>query len=142
MIAEAEGAVHGRDKEAVHFHEVGAVDSIVDVAAIAFCLDALGYEEVIVPLVYEGFGTVRCQHGVIPVPVPAVTEIAKRYSIGFHPMGLPGEFVTPTGAAVIAAVRTDTALPERYRIVSIGVGAGKRSYDGPGVLRAMVIEET
>ena len=141
ILAEAEGKVHGKPPEEVHFHEVGAVDSIVDIAAASICLDVLSPEEVIVPVLFEGYGTVRCQHGVIPVPVPAVTAVMECARIPLHPMGLPGEFVTPTGAAIAAALVTGRKLPDRYRIRKVGVGAGKRVYDGPGILRAMWIEE-
>lgn len=141
ILAEAEGKVHGKPPEEVHFHEVGAVDSIVDIAAASICLDVLSPEEVIVPVLFEGYGTVRCQHGVIPVPVPAVTAVMERARIPLHPMGLPGEFVTPTGAAIAAALCTGRKLPDRYRIRKVGIGAGKRVYDGPGILRAMWIEE-
>ena len=139
VIAEAEAAVHGTTVEEVHFHEVGAVDSIIDVAAIGVCLDDLGITDVITPVIYEGQGTVRCQHGILPVPVPAVAEIVSKHGIKLHRMALEGEFVTPTGAAVVAAVTTGTELPETYEIKKIGVGAGKRVYDGPGMLRAMLI---
>lgn len=141
VIAEAEAKVHGTTVEEVHFHEVGAVDSIIDVAAMGICLDDLGVTEVITPVIYEGEGTVRTQHGILPVPVPAVAEIVSRYELPLHRMGLPGEFVTPTGAAAVAALTTGKTLPETYEIRRIGVGAGKRVYDGPGILRAMLIEE-
>ena len=116
------------------------MDSIVDVAAIAVCMDDLGAEEILTPVIYEGEGIVRCQHGILPVPVPAVTEILRRSGIRLHRMGISGEFVTPTGAAAVAAMTTGTTLPESYRIKGIGIGAGKRTYEGPGILRVMWIE--
>lgn len=140
VLAEAEATVHGTTVEEVHFHEVGAVDSIIDIAAIGICLDDLSITDVITPVIYEGQGTVRCQHGILPVPVPAVAEIVSRYQIRLHRMELAGEFVTPTGAATVAAITTGDALPKEYRILKTGIGAGKRVYDGPGVLRAMLIE--
>lgn len=139
-VAEAEATVHETTVEEVHFHEVGAVDSIVDVAAIAVCLDELGIEEIIPSVIYEGQGTVRCQHGILPVPVPAVTEILRRSGLKMHVMPVNGEFITPTGAAVLAAMSTKRELPESYEIKRIGVGAGKRVYEGSGVLRVMLIE--
>ncbi|MBQ7506991.1 MAG: LarC family nickel insertion protein [Lachnospiraceae bacterium] len=141
IVAGAEGFVHGRPKEEVHFHEVGAVDSIVDIAAAAVCLNDLGFSKAIVSVLYEGFGTVRCQHGVLPVPVPAVARIVSEHGLLLHPMGLEGEFVTPTGAAIAASLSDGRRLPERYTIEKIGIGAGKRVYDGPGILRAMKIRE-
>lgn len=84
VLAEAEAKAHGKAIEEVHFHEVGAVDSIVDIAAVSICLDNLNITEVIVPELYEGRGTVRCQHGIIPVPVPAVVNIVGRHGIALH----------------------------------------------------------
>ena len=145
IVAEAEAKVHGRPLEEVHFHEVGAIDSIVDIIAIAVCYEDLRKKEnltgVIVPVLYEGRGTVRCQHGVLPVPVPAVTAIAERYGLRFHQIPDEGEFVTPTGAAAVAALATTRDLPEQYVIRRIGTGAGKRAYRRAGVVRAMILEE-
>jgi len=141
IIADAEAKAHGLPKEEVHFHEVGAIDSIVDIAAVAVCLDSLGIDEVIVPVLYEGTGTVRCQHGVLPIPVPAVTNIVNAHHLNLHVTNTKGEFVTPTGAAIVAAIRTSDALPEHFKIVKTGIGAGKRNYERPSLLRAMLIEE-
>ena len=141
VLAEAEAKVHGESMEQVHFHEVGAVDSIVDIVAAAVCLDSLQIEEVIVPMLSEGQGTVCCQHGILPIPVPAVTQIIRTYGIAIHRLQVQGELFTPTGAAIVAAIRTGEELPEAYRILQIGMGAGKREYETPGILRAMLIEE-
>ena len=81
ILAEAESKAHNKPKNEVHFHEVGAVDSIVDIVALAVCFDNLGIDNVIVPEMCEGTGTVRCQHGVLPVPVPAVSNIAAAYKL-------------------------------------------------------------
>lgn len=140
VLGEAEAKAHGESPETVHFHEVGAVDSIVDIAAAAVCLDDLDITEVIVPKLCEGTGTVRCAHGILPVPVPAVTNIVSEYQIALEPTGVFGELITPTGAAIAAAIRTDEKLPETFRIKKIGLGAGKRSYERPSILRAMLIE--
>ncbi len=140
ILAEAEGTVHGQSPEEVHFHEVGAVDSIVDITAAAVCMDDLGVPDVIITGISEGSGTVRTQHGILPVPVPAVTAIASAHSIPLHFTGLHGEFVTPTGAAIAAAIRTGDALPPHFRICGTGIGAGKRKYELPGMLRIMRIE--
>lgn len=140
ILAEAEAKAHGVPVDEVHFHEVGAVDSIVDILAVAVCLDNLDIENVIVPELYEGHGSIRCQHGVIPVPVPAVVNIVKEHGISLHMTSTEGELVTPTGAAIVAAVATSTKLPEHFTIQKIGLGAGKREYDRQGILRAMLIE--
>lgn len=141
ILAQAEAKAHGVSPQEVHFHEVGAVDAIVDVIAIAVCLDNLKIEEVIVPVLYEGSGHVRCQHGVIPVPVPAVQAIAGTHGLPLHITGRQGELVTPTGAAAIAAMRTGDRLPESFTIRKTGIGAGKRAYEIPSMVRAMLISE-
>lgn len=140
VIAEAEGKAHAVAKENVHFHEVGAIDSIVDIVAIAVCFDSLGVDEVIVPELCEGRGTVRCQHGVLPVPVPATANIMQKYGLNVRLLPVQGEFVTPTGAAAVAALATSDVLPEQFKIKAIGLGAGKRQYERPSILRAMLIE--
>lgn len=140
ILAKAEAKAHGVPLEQVHFHEVGAVDSIVDIVAAAVCLDNLDITEVIVPRICEGRGFVRCQHGVIPVPVPAVVNIVEANDLPLHLTDTEGELVTPTGAAIVAAVRTAQCLPESFAIKKTGMGAGKRTYDRPSLLRAMLIE--
>ncbi len=143
IVAEAESEVHAKPLEEVHFHEVGAIDSIVDIIAIAVCFDDLREKEkiteVIVPVLYEGTGTVRCQHGVLPIPVPAVAAIVRRYGIRMHLIPDPGEFVTPTGAAAVAALRTGEELPAEFVIRRTGLGAGKREYRRAGIVRAMLL---
>ena len=125
----------------MHFHEVGAVDSIVDIVAVAVCLDVLDITEVIVPYLCEGTGSVRCQHGILPVPVPAVANIVAEHQIALRITNQAGELVTPTGAAIVAAIRTSERLPENFKIQKIGLGSGKRKYERPSILRAMLIEE-
>ena len=142
ILAQAESKAHGVPVEEVHFHEVGAVDSIVDIAAIAICMDNLDISNVIVPVLYEGTGFIRCQHGQIPVPVPAVTHIAETHKLKIKITDIQGELVTPTGAAVVAAFRTSDRLPEDFTMLKTGIGAGKRQYRCPGILRAMLIRET
>lgn len=140
ILAEAEAKAHGTDPEHVHFHEVGAIDSIVDIVAAAVCFDSLGIRRVFLPVLYEGTGTVRCQHGILPVPVPATANIISAYGLPLSIMHVQGEFVTPTGAAILAAIVTDRSLPDGFMIRRIGMGAGKRTYERPSILRAMEIE--
>lgn len=141
IIADAEAKAHAVEKNAVHFHEVGAIDSIVDIVAIAVCADSLGVENVIVPELCEGRGTVRCQHGVLPVPVPATANIMQRFGFNVSLLPVQGEFVTPTGAAAAAALMTTDELPQSFKILGIGLGAGKRQYERPSILRALLIED-
>ena len=145
ILVKAEAKAHGIPEDEVHFHEVGAVDSIVDITAAAVCIDDLRQGEapihrIIVPALYEGTGTVRTQHGVLPVPVPAVVNIASMYGIPMEITKAAGEYVTPTGAAIAAALRSDAELPPRFTVKKIGLGAGKRKQAGTGLLRAMLIE--
>ena len=140
ILADAEAKAHGVPREEVHFHEVGAVDSIADIVAAAVCLDDLAPERIVVSALSEGTGTVHCQHGMLPIPVPAVTNIVTAYGLPIHHTTVQGELVTPTGAAIAAAVMTEhNHLPADYRIEKVGTGAGKRAYETAGILRAMWI---
>lgn len=138
ILGEAESEAHGVPLEEVHFHEVGAVDSIVDIVSLAVCIDDLHPDEVCFSELYDGTGTVRCQHGVIPVPVPAVVNIVKRSGIALRITDSKGEYVTPTGAAFAASVRT-CDRPGSFLVEKVGLGAGKRESERAGILRAMLI---
>ena len=138
IIGAAEAEAHGVPIDQVHFHEVGAVDSIVDVVALGVCIDSLGVSRVCFSELYEGTGCIRCQHGVIPVPAPAVANIASAHSLPLRITPSQGEYVTPTGAAFAAAVR-DSDVPASFTIDRIGLGAGKRESERSGILRAMLI---
>lgn len=142
IIGEAEAKAHDLPLDEVHFHEVGALDSIVDVVAAAVTFDSLHIKEVIVPKLTEGAGTVRCRHGVMPVPVPATVNIVSAYKIPMELTEAKGEYVTPTGAAIAAAISTSHQLPPSFVIKKAGLGAGKRAYtDRSGMLRAFLIQE-
>ncbi|RRF91128.1 MAG: nickel pincer cofactor biosynthesis protein LarC [Coriobacteriaceae bacterium] len=140
ILADAESKAHGVPVDQVHFHEVGAVDSIVDVVAAAVCLDNLGVTSAVVSPLAEGHGRVRTQHGVLPVPVPAVVNIAAAHGLTLAPRDAQGELVTPTGAAIAAAIQTADALPPAYAVRAVGYGRGKRAYEPVSMVRAMLIE--
>lgn len=140
IVAEAEAKVHGKEIKDVHFHEVGAIDSIADIVSFAVLFDDLDPEKVYFSTLTEGQGFVECQHGKIPVPVPAVCEIAAKYALPLKITENNGEMVTPTGAAIAAALYTGEKLPESFVIEKIGYGAGKRPYENP-VLRVMSLKE-
>ena len=142
IVAEAESKAHGLPVEQVHFHEVGAVDSIVDIISAAVCIDNLGVEDVVVSALSEGHGHVHCQHGVLPVPVPATANIASSYGLKLHFTDNDGEMVTPTGAAIAAALRTKDRLPASCRLLKIGMGAGNKVFKQANVLRAMLLENS
>lgn len=143
ILAQAEAKVHGKSIDEVHFHEVGAVDSIVDITAAAVCLDNIQPDQVVISALTDGTGQIRCQHGLIPVPVPAVTAIASNEHLTLKIRNVEGELVTPTGAAIAAAFRTESTLPDSFEILHTGFGAGKRTYTGvSGFLRAMLLQSS
>lgn len=140
IVAQAESRAHGIPIDQVHFHEVGAIDSIVDIISAAVLADDLGADRVVVSDLSEGRGYVRCQHGVMPVPVPATANIAAEHGLRLRLTDNEGEMVTPTGAAIAAALDSGRGLPARYTIKRVGVGAGKKDFKNANILRAMILE--
>ena len=138
--AKAESKAHNVSIEEVYFHERGAVDSIIDIVGASICIDNLGVQEVIVSQICDGSGFIKCRRGIIPVPVPAVINIASDYNLNMKITDINTEMVTPTGAAIMAAIRTKNALPDNYEIIKTGIGAGKRSYGNTGVLRMFLFK--
>ena len=139
VVAEAESKVHNLPLSDVHFHEVGAIDSIADIVAFSVLLDDINPEKIYFSTLTEGQGTVECQHGTMNVPVPAVCEIVAKYSLPIKITDNEGEMITPTGAAIVASLYTNEKLPDKINIIKIGVGAGKRKYKNP-ILRVMEIK--
>ena len=138
-LAEAEAAVHGIDVERVHFHEVGAVDSAIDMALAGHLVDAVGASGWSVGPLPLGGGTVRAAHGVLPVPAPATALLMRGFAV--HDDGLAGERVTPTGMAILAHLRDMMAERPAGVLRATGTGHGTRSLpDRPNALRALVIE--
>ncbi|WP_127479345.1 nickel pincer cofactor biosynthesis protein LarC [Nocardioides pantholopis] len=139
-LAAAEGAVHGRPADEVHFHEVGALDSIADVVGAAAGLVHLGAAQVVVSPVAVGSGSVRTAHGVLPVPPPAVAELLRGVPSYAGPAGAPAaELCTPTGAAVLTTVATGWGAQPPMTVTAVGSGAGARDPEGhPNVLRLLV----
>lgn len=140
IVAEAESKAHGLPVDQVHFHEVGAIDSIIDIVSVAVCVDNLGIEEVVVSPLSEGRGHVHCQHGILPVPVPATANIVSACGLKLRLTDNDGEMVTPTGAAIAAALRTRDELPDSCRLLRVGMGAGNKVFRQANVLRAMLLE--
>lgn len=138
-IGEAEAKIHGVPIESVHFHEVGAVDSIVDVVGACIGLEALNIQRVICSPLHVGSGTFKCDHGTYPVPGPATTEILRGAPI--YSKDIQGELVTPTGAGIVATLASEYSQMPLMRVDRVGYGAGTRNYPKfPNVLRAVIGE--
>ncbi len=136
-IAEAEALVHGTTVDKIHFHEVGAVDSIVDILGAAMAFDFFDFDEVISAPVNTGSGTVKCDHGVLPVPAPAVAELLKE--IPSYSSGAQRELTTPTGAAILTTVASSFGPMPMMNIQKIGYGAGSADLkDRANTLRILV----
>jgi uncharacterized protein (TIGR00299 family) protein len=138
-VAEAEAKVHGKPLYEVHFHEVGAVDSIVDIVGAAICISHLNVDKIMCSSVELGGGFVKCAHGIIPVPAPATVEILKGIPVKLG--AVPFETTTPTGAAILAASVNEFKDDNNFIINKIGYGIGNRDTEIPNVLRAMLVEE-
>jgi pyridinium-3,5-bisthiocarboxylic acid mononucleotide nickel chelatase len=136
-LAEAEARVHNTPVERVHFHEVGALDAIIDVVGAAICFDLLGVERFVSSPLHVGSGTVEMDHGRCPVPPPAVAELLK--GVPFYATDIVGELVTPTGAAIITTVCKEFSPIPQLRLEQAGYGAGTREYEKfPNVLRVLI----
>ena len=136
-IAVAEAKVHGKTKDEVHFHEVGAVDSIVDIVGCAICVTMLNVDKVVCSVINEGHGFVECQHGLIPVPVPATAQILSSIDADVRFVDIDSELVTPTGASVVATLTNEFGNMPNIKNCKIGYGAGKKTFETPNLLRVM-----
>jgi len=138
-LAAAEASVHGIEIEKVHFHEVGAVDSIVDIVGAAICFNALGVDEVHVSAIELGGGIVQCDHGRLPVPAPATAEILNGIPVRMN--GVDFEATTPTGAAILATLGTKFNSKETFRVTKTGYGVGHKDHpEVPNLLRVFLGE--
>jgi len=139
-VAIAEAKVHNTALEKVHFHEVGAIDSLVDIVGVSICLEKLGVQTVYSsPIKVGNGGTVKSQHGILPVPTPATMEILKNYPIMLTEV--PFELTTPTGAAIVKALSKGVLTTENIQVSAIGYGAGGREIEQlPNLLRVLIGE--
>lgn len=140
-VAAAEAAVHGKPIDEVHFHEVGAIDSIVDIVSVAILMDYINPDRVISSVVSDGYGTIKCAHGVLSVPVPATSMMYKNEKIRFKQIEVPTELVTPTGAAIISTFAESYGLMPEMNLNKIGIGVGSRNIGGPNTLRVFLGED-
>ena len=139
-IARAEAKIHHSTPDDVHFHEIGGVDSLLDICGVAWCLDYLNVEKIYCSALPHSTGHVHCAHGIMPVPAPATLEMLR--GVPFFPSGLQGETVTPTGAGILAALAESFGAPPAFTPRLIGSGAGRKNWDDrPNILR-IVIGET
>jgi pyridinium-3,5-bisthiocarboxylic acid mononucleotide nickel chelatase len=138
-LAEAEGRVHGKAVEEVHFHEVGAVDSIVDIVGTAVGISFFNPEKIFSSELPMGRGFVNCQHGRLPLPAPATVEVLKGYPV--KNVDVEGELVTPTGAAIVSALSSGVAPWPNGTVRAVGYGMGRREFpDRPNLLRLLLGE--
>ena len=141
-LADAEAKIHGTTREQIHFHEVGAVDAIVDIVSSCLLLDMLGVERVVTSSIPCGHGTIKCQHGIMPVPAPATMELLQGFPV--HSVDIKGELVTPTGAALLTTLSDPTTAGKipAMRVLTSGFGAGKKQFkpDMPNLLRVILGE--
>ena len=138
-LAEAEGKVHGSSPEEVHFHEVGAVDAIVDIVGAAICLEMLGWPKVVASPMPTFHGYAKGSHGIFPLPAPATAEILR--GVPWRKLDIEGELVTPTGAAIIREIAEGFGPLPAMTVEGIGYGAGKSDFGIPNALRVMIGEE-
>jgi pyridinium-3,5-bisthiocarboxylic acid mononucleotide nickel chelatase len=139
-LAIAEGTVHGIPPESVHFHEVGATDAIVDIVGTCIGLDWLGIDQVFCSALPTGGGTVRADHGLLPVPVPAVLNLLATRQVPVYDNGIQKELVTPTGAAIAVTLAQNFGAAPPMQLQQIGLGAGTQSFEIPNILRLWIGE--
>lgn len=138
-LAEAEGAVHGKPVEEVHFHEVGSIDSIIDIVGAAVCWNLLGIDQIAASTIELGGGTVKCAHGRMPVPAPATAKLVKSMPVSMG--GTAKEATTPTGAALLAGRNCRFGEPVRGKVLATGTGIGQRDDpDVPNVVYATLLD--
>ena len=135
-LAEAEATVHRSTIDAVHFHEVGAVDAIVDIVGTALCLESLGIDNVIASAIPTFSGTVHCAHGELPLPAPATLALLQ--GVPWRECGIEKELVTPTGAAILTTLATSFGSMPALRLERVGYGSGSHDLPIPNLLRAFV----
>jgi pyridinium-3,5-bisthiocarboxylic acid mononucleotide nickel chelatase len=142
VLAEAEGAVHGTTPEAVHFHEVGATDALVDIVGTCLGLDYLNIEQLVCSALPIGGGLVKAAHGFMPVPTPAVVKLWESRNVPVYSNNMHRELVTPTGAAIVCALSESFGAMPALAVGKVGLGAGDMDLPVPNILRIWLGETT
>lgn len=141
VVAESEGKAHGIDKNEVIFHERGAMDSIIDIASIAICIDNLNIDKCFVSNLREGYGKIRTRVGYLPIPTPAVKNVVDRFGAVLERVELPYELITPTGISALAVITNFKNIDlEEDKIIKRGYGRGKRNYNTPCTLKIILFK--
>ena len=138
-IAQAESKIHQKDIDRIHFHEIGGLDSVIDITSVVIGIKTLGIEEIYSSALPVGKGFVKCAHGVIPVPAPATLELLK--NIPTYSGGIESEMITPTGAAIIGTLANSFGERPLMKIERIGYGAGEKEFSIPNLLRVSIGEK-
>jgi pyridinium-3,5-bisthiocarboxylic acid mononucleotide nickel chelatase len=141
-LAVAEGAVHGISPDQVHFHEVGATDAIVDIVGTCLGLNWLGIEQIYCSPMPTGNGTIKAEHGILPVPVPAVLKLWEMRNVPVYNNNINGELCTPTGVAIVTTLATNFGQFPALKLSKIGLGAGSKDLPIPNILRMWLGELT
>lgn len=139
LVAESEARVHAQSVENIFFHEVGAVDSIVDIMGAAICIDLLDVDKIYSSFIHLGTGFIECENGIIPIPAPATIEILK--DVPIYQTNIKTELVTPTGAAIIKTIAENFIPIPKMIIKKIGYGSGKKNLPIKNLLRVIIGEE-
>lgn len=139
IVAEAESEVHGEPVELVHFHEVGAYDAVTDIVSVCMLMEEINADKILCSDVHVGSGTVKCAHGILPVPAPATAKIAQ--GMPTYSADIKGELLTPTGAALLKHFVDEFRDMPVLRNVKMGVGAGKKDFEKPNVVRVFLGEK-
>lgn len=135
-IGEAEAKVHGTTIDKIHFHEVGAIDSIVDIVGACILIDLLSIDKIYANTIPVGSGFVKCDHGIMPVPAPATAEILKNVPIKLNTVN--GECTTPTGAAILKTLCDEFVDTLEFEVKQIGYGIGQKEFEIPNMLRTIL----
>ena len=138
LIAEAEGHVHDKPVNEIHFHEVGTMDAVADVVGVCYLMEALQIEKVVTSPVHVGSGQVRCAHGILPVPAPATTHLLR--GVPIYSGSVKGELCTPTGAALLKHFSDSFGSMPVMSVEQIGYGMGKKDFEAANCVRVMLGE--